>query len=107
MSAWDYGSAIDVFAASGRCGLLVFVPEDSLEALKAGPAAVGRVAVEFGAGTANSEYVYLSGPTTWGVTKQLLARFPEDFGGPNIPADRAIAADMDLIVARLRAAGVA
>lgn len=106
MAPWDYASAIDVFASDGRHGTLVFIPEDSLQALSDGPAAVGRVAVEFSLSMANSEYSYLTGPTTWGATKPLFAHVGRDFHGPNIPPGRTIAADADVIVARLRAAGI-
>lgn len=104
MASWDYAASIDVYASDGRRGTLVFVPEDSLA--RTDEAAVGRVAVEFRVGMVDSEYSYLTGPTTWGVTKQLFTRVGQDFPGPNIPAGRSIAADADAIVARLRAAGI-
>lgn len=106
MAPWDYASAIDVYASGGRHGTLVFIPEDALKALSDGSAAVGRVAVEFSISRAESEYFYLTGPTTWGVTKQLLSQVGRDFHGPNIPPGRSNAADADVIVARLRAAGI-
>ncbi len=104
MASWDYAASIDVFASGDCRGTLVFVPEDSLA--RTDGAAVGRVAVEFRLGMVDSEYCYLTGPTTWGVTKELFTNVGRDFPGPNIPAGRSIAADADAIVARLRAAGI-
>lgn len=54
----------------------------------------------------NSEFIYLSGPTTWGATKRIFAHIDRDFRGPNIPPDKAHAADLDVIEAKLRENGL-
>lgn len=106
MAPWDYSNSTDIFGSDARRGLLVFMPEDSLEGLAQGSEAVGRVAVEYGRSMEGSDFVYLSGPTTWGVTKRVFAHIARDFRGPNIPAGKAHAADLDVIVAKLRESGI-
>ncbi|SKU94960.1 Uncharacterised protein [Mycobacteroides abscessus subsp. bolletii] len=106
MVAWDYSNSTDVFGSDARRGALVFIPDDSLSANAQGTEAPGRVAVEYGQLMENSEFIYLSGPTTWGATKRIFAHIDRDFRGPNIPPDKAHAADLDVIVAKLRESGL-
>lgn len=106
MAPWDYSNSTDIFGSDTRRGSLVFIPEESLQALAQGTSAVGRVAVEYGQSSERSEYLYLSGPTTWGVTSRVFAHVDRDFRGPNIPPGKAHAADLDVIVAKLREIGI-
>lgn len=104
MAPWDYSNSTDIFGSDARRGSLVFMPEES--SLSQGAAALGRVAVEYGHSMESSEFVYLTGTTTWGATKQIFAHIDRDFRGPNIPPGKAHAADLDVIAARLREHGI-
>lgn len=77
MAAWDYSNSTDIFGSDARRGALVFIPDDSLSANAQGTEAPGRV-----------------------------AHIDCDFRGPNIPPDKAHAADLDVIVAKLRENGL-
>lgn len=106
MAPWDYSNSTDIFGSDARRGALVFIPDDALTANAQGTEAPGRVAVEYGQSMESSQFVYLSGPTTWGATKQIFAHIDRDFCGPNIPPGKAHAADLDVIIAKLRENGI-
>ncbi|WP_131824440.1 hypothetical protein [Mycobacteroides abscessus] len=105
MSSWDFGSAVMVFDRAGRQAMLVFLPEDG--ANSAAPnTALGHVALEYN-NSGSKQFIDLSGLTTFGEAVHAIGELSKDCRGSNIPSHyNGMAADADVIVEKLRSAGI-
>lgn len=94
-----------VFDRAGRQAMLVFLPEEG--ANSAAPnTALGHVALEYNNAGAR-QFIDISGQTTFGEAERALGDLSKDCRGPNIPSHyNGMAADGEVIVAKLRAAGI-